>query len=125
MESLVSLESRTIILLSFTPGFSRVCFERQRWKPFKRFPLSAASDHLVKPVCRGKDLTAIFSVHPLCSLCLCGEFTKQDTHHRGTENTEDAQRKIRNSFSRQPPEAGVNEKKCFSAADHLAEARYE
>jgi hypothetical protein len=32
-----------------------------------------------------------FSVQPLCSLCLCGEFCQPD-HHRDTENTEVAQR---------------------------------
>src|SRR6266700_3123190 len=39
----------------------------------------------------GKDSLS-FSVHPLCSLCLCGEFTERITHHRGTENTEVAER---------------------------------
>ena len=33
----------------------------------------------------------IFSVQPLCSLCLCGGFGQPD-HRRDTENTEVAQR---------------------------------
>jgi len=32
-----------------------------------------------------------FSVQPLCSLCLCG--CLRENQHRGTENTEVAQRK--------------------------------
>jgi hypothetical protein len=36
-----------------------------------------------------------FSVHPRCSLCLCGE--PQHTHHRDTEFTEIAQRIARAS----------------------------
>src|SRR6185437_4970001 len=34
-----------------------------------------------------------FSVQPLCSLCLCGCFYEQFLNHRGTENTEGAQRR--------------------------------
>jgi hypothetical protein len=37
----------------------------------------------LKETCRGNDLTAVFSVQPLCSLCHCGEVTYQNTHHRG------------------------------------------
>src|SRR2546423_15589029 len=33
-----------------------------------------------------------FSVQPLCSLCLCGCSFSPQNHHRGTENTEVAQR---------------------------------
>src|SRR6476660_9770561 len=32
------------------------------------------------------------SVHPSCPLCLCGEVSSANTHHRDTENTEGAQR---------------------------------
>src|SRR6185369_4148038 len=35
-----------------------------------------------------------YSVQPPCSLCLCGEFCLAVVHHRGTENTEIAQRTI-------------------------------
>src|SRR5215212_10104822 len=34
-----------------------------------------------------------FSVQPLGSLCLCGEFLLRFIHHRGTENPEVAQRR--------------------------------
>jgi hypothetical protein len=33
-----------------------------------------------------------FSVHPLCSPCLCGELGPTKIHHSGTEGTEHAQR---------------------------------
>jgi hypothetical protein len=33
-------------------------------------------------------------VHPLRPLCLCGEITVRQIHHRDTENTEGAQRKL-------------------------------
>src|SRR4029079_7886044 len=36
---------------------------------------------------------ARFSVQPLCSLCLCGCFSRIILNHRGTENTEVAQRR--------------------------------
>ena len=32
------------------------------------------------------------SVYPLCPLCLRGELTCRNTHNRGTEDTEEAQR---------------------------------
>ena len=35
--------------------------------------------------------SGISSVPPLCSLCLSGECSSQESHHRGTEVTEDAQ----------------------------------
>ena len=35
---------------------------------------------------------ALFSVQPLCSLCLCGLFLLGIINHRDTENTEVAQR---------------------------------
>jgi hypothetical protein len=35
------------------------------------------------------------SVHPLCSLCLCVESWVANAHHRGTEDTEVAQRKAK------------------------------
>ena len=35
----------------------------------------------------------VFSVQPLCSLCLCGYFYQETANHRDTENTEVAQRK--------------------------------
>src|SRR5678816_350189 len=35
----------------------------------------------------------VFSVHPLCSLCLCGGFSHRILNHRDTENTEVAQRR--------------------------------
>lgn len=31
-------------------------------------------------------------MRPPCSLCLCGEQSRIEIHHGGTENTEDAQR---------------------------------
>ena len=34
--------------------------------------------------------TSVFSLRPLCSLCLCGEKTVENRHHRDTEYTEDA-----------------------------------
>jgi hypothetical protein len=37
-------------------------------------------------------LGPVFSVQPLWSLCLGGEFPVRKTHHIDTENTEDAQR---------------------------------
>src|SRR5215216_3957836 len=37
--------------------------------------------------------TLIISVHPLCSLCLCGCCISHSFHHRDTENTEGAQRR--------------------------------
>jgi hypothetical protein len=35
----------------------------------------------------------LFSVQPLCSLCLCGSLLLRKNNHRGTENTEVAQRR--------------------------------
>jgi len=40
-----------------------------------------------------KTLPHDFSVQPLCSLCLCGYHFAAKTHHRDTENTENAQRR--------------------------------
>ena len=40
----------------------------------------------------GGDIISIPSVPPLCSLCLGGDFLFDNTYHRGTENTEVAQR---------------------------------
>ncbi len=37
----------------------------------------------------------IFSVRPLWSLCLCGDQSQIKIHHRDTETTEDAQRKLK------------------------------
>src|SRR5687768_10790354 len=41
----------------------------------------------------GSVLVSDFSVQPLCSLCLCGSLAEKN-NHRGTENTEVAQRRI-------------------------------
>jgi type II secretion system (T2SS) protein G len=38
-------------------------------------------------------MSHVFSVQPLCSLCLCGEYFCRVINHRDTENTEVAQRK--------------------------------
>jgi hypothetical protein len=40
-----------------------------------------------------KSLFWDFSVQPQCSLCLCGVFCSEFINHRGTENTEVAQRR--------------------------------
>jgi hypothetical protein len=37
----------------------------------------------------------LFSVRPLCSLCLCGEQSVIKIHHRDTKNTEVTQRKLK------------------------------
>jgi len=39
-----------------------------------------------------KQMILMFSVPAQCSLCLCGERLAELIHHRGTENTEIAQR---------------------------------
>src|SRR5262249_34912543 len=41
---------------------------------------------------RSKCTSLVFSVQPLCSLCLCGYGNARYNNHRDTENTEVAQR---------------------------------
>lgn len=43
----------------------------------------------------GRVLISLFSVTPLCSLCLCGEIIARQTHYRGTEGAEVAQRLLK------------------------------
>jgi hypothetical protein len=44
--------------------------------------------------CNSNVLNAVFSVRPLCSLCLGGECLLAIAHHRGAEDTKDAQRRL-------------------------------
>src|SRR5215213_364450 len=45
----------------------------------------------------------LFSVQPLCALCLCGSLLLRKNNHRGTEHTEVAQRRSRIETFRAKP----------------------
>src|SRR6266404_2090942 len=65
------------------------CCGRHDWIIFFPFP----SAYSIPPP--GSMPVRIISVRPLSSLCLCGEQSLMKIHHRGTERTEDAQRKLK------------------------------
>src|SRR6267143_5269602 len=56
------------------------------------------------------------SVQPPCSLCLCGDSLVGIIYHRGTENTEVAQRKLKSGHTRRRDNDGSTDSFTSGAA---------